>query len=1113
MDEVQRETPETRHDAFISYSQAADGQMARSVQQGLERLAKPWFRLRAMNVFRDKTGLSVTEELWPTIRRALLASRHLVLLLSPQAANSEWVNREIECFRRTGRPIYLVLTEGELAWDPDTRSLATASGPDVVSPALSDHFREEPLWVDLRWAQGRDDLDLRHARFQEAITTLAASIHGVEKSDLATDAVREHRRTRRTAGAAITALVLLLAASITTTWIAVSASNQARVSEGVALDRLREFHTAQARDYWSEGQNLEAAFAAAQALDVPLEYDPDQEHVRQLLVQQVLRATEPLRLDERHRFEFEIAGLRTLEGRDVLLFGADGIHRVDPSGKTTRLSSSTGYIDWVARGVVGVREESAVLFVDVDDGEVLHRVEAEGRVSTAQAGELAFAVGDGVGRVWTLPEFTPVSGEIHTPSGALPHFLNDGELLVASYTSPFEGSTVWSRRDDFARGMLHPELGITQIYSSNLDLLVGLITGSQGRFTITRSLFSDAPRRTLVHHGPDESMPFDLLQGAEISESAGRIATFSRTRARLWNLAGTPTSGLLQHGDNILGMRLTDQDRRLLTWSRDKTIRSWDTQNGKLLRTVELDGTVTHVDESADEALILVHTSASNAHLFDPTLNPVGTRIAGVDGARFSSDGSAVVTFTQSGEVAWRSFEPTAHTAYVKDDGPVFAERMDLGALLVASRDALTVRNLPSLEILSTRPLKLPEREPPIELSYWREHAGVVGMHLVQIHAIEGGIDPAYTLTDDVGTPLGRLQLEHGDVSFAPQKYPGGWLLWNNTHVHVLDPDTFAPLHVLQHQELDPQSPVTAGGDPAGDDAEKLKQVMGDFLRVRNRLRRAELSESGRYALAWSNNLLSIWTLGAADSTPEPRRHSESINLACFVGDGEKHVAVVEDERVVQLDVETLEPSAEYELGARVGGVFHGPACQTIVIVEESRHMANAGDAHFAHVVSVGETPLRVRKLQHAEQIQGAGVSGDFYYVFWGRYVYLYSPRQDEPMVLKLDGDVAGVRIHQDLEHAVTWDVQGEIRVWNTRNGWLAAPPIHFGPTLENALAFESEGARYLLAVGEDGRMGTWRWAARATRPDGISYSEFVQARTGAVLDAPDRPSARTRSR
>src|SRR3712207_5686061 len=77
---------------FISYSHAADGRLAPAVQRGLHHLARPWHRRRALWIFRDQTGLSVTPALWTSIQQALDSSEYFVLMASPEAAASPWVN-------------------------------------------------------------------------------------------------------------------------------------------------------------------------------------------------------------------------------------------------------------------------------------------------------------------------------------------------------------------------------------------------------------------------------------------------------------------------------------------------------------------------------------------------------------------------------------------------------------------------------------------------------------------------------------------------------------------------------------------------------------------------------------------------------------------------------------------------------------------------------------------------------------------------------------------------------------------------------------------------------------------------------------------------------------
>lgn len=57
------------YDAFISYSHALDGSLAPALQTGLERFAKPWYRPRALRVFRDTTNLAANPGLWSSLRK------------------------------------------------------------------------------------------------------------------------------------------------------------------------------------------------------------------------------------------------------------------------------------------------------------------------------------------------------------------------------------------------------------------------------------------------------------------------------------------------------------------------------------------------------------------------------------------------------------------------------------------------------------------------------------------------------------------------------------------------------------------------------------------------------------------------------------------------------------------------------------------------------------------------------------------------------------------------------------------------------------------------------------------------------------------------------------
>ena len=74
---------------FISYSHAADSHVAVALQRGLQRFAKPWYRARALRIFRDEASLAASPHLWTSICEALDHSRFLILLASPWAASSD----------------------------------------------------------------------------------------------------------------------------------------------------------------------------------------------------------------------------------------------------------------------------------------------------------------------------------------------------------------------------------------------------------------------------------------------------------------------------------------------------------------------------------------------------------------------------------------------------------------------------------------------------------------------------------------------------------------------------------------------------------------------------------------------------------------------------------------------------------------------------------------------------------------------------------------------------------------------------------------------------------------------------------------------------------------
>jgi tetratricopeptide (TPR) repeat protein len=236
------------YDAFISYSHTADGEFAPAVQRALHAFAKPWWKLRAARVFRDDTNLAAAHDLTHSITQAIEASHFFILLASPGAALSKWVEREVRLWLASKPPenILIVLTQGAIAWN-DASDFDWAV-TDALPRALAGVFKSEPLWVDLSFARSDDQLSMCDPRFQQAIARLAARLHGKSLDDIAGEEVRAHRKTRRIAQAAFLAIGSLAVAAIAGGWLAREGQRRAEHNLAQALVAIDSVETAVAKD-------------------------------------------------------------------------------------------------------------------------------------------------------------------------------------------------------------------------------------------------------------------------------------------------------------------------------------------------------------------------------------------------------------------------------------------------------------------------------------------------------------------------------------------------------------------------------------------------------------------------------------------------------------------------------------------------------------------------------------------------------------------------------------------------------------------------------------------------------------------------------------------------
>jgi len=200
-----------RHHVFIAYSWS-DVLLASAVQRGLERLAKPWHRTRALRVFRDSTSLPAGPSLRKALRAALDDSDYLILIASRAAASSEHVHREIEYWQssRGVDKLLIGVAEGALRWSEEDGDYDEESWA-MLPESLRGAFVEEALHVDFTQL-GQQQFALEDDEFRDAIRLLAARLHGVQPAELAGREIAERRRTilyARVAGLVLVALTVV----------------------------------------------------------------------------------------------------------------------------------------------------------------------------------------------------------------------------------------------------------------------------------------------------------------------------------------------------------------------------------------------------------------------------------------------------------------------------------------------------------------------------------------------------------------------------------------------------------------------------------------------------------------------------------------------------------------------------------------------------------------------------------------------------------------------------------------------------------------------------------------------------------------------------------------
>lgn len=237
------------YDAFISYSHAWDKDVAKAFQSALQGFDRPWYRPRSLKLFRDETNLAASPHLWREIEQGLTQSRWLVVMACPSAAVSPWVRQEIRWWltHRSADTLLIGWTDGTLVWDAEGSSFDWSLTDALPQEGMAQAFGEEPRWVDLRWLRSPEQAS-SDPRLIECMAEFVAPLTGKSKDELIGDHVRQRRRTRHWAQAAVAVLTTLLLLAAAGGITAYNQRNSARAQTLVAQSRQLVAEASSIRD-------------------------------------------------------------------------------------------------------------------------------------------------------------------------------------------------------------------------------------------------------------------------------------------------------------------------------------------------------------------------------------------------------------------------------------------------------------------------------------------------------------------------------------------------------------------------------------------------------------------------------------------------------------------------------------------------------------------------------------------------------------------------------------------------------------------------------------------------------------------------------------------------
>lgn len=626
--------------AFISY-QRKDEEWAERLRNKLEhyclpssvRKERPTLPKEIRPIFRDALELS-GGVLSKEIEQALQKSKYLIVVCSPNSAQSPWVNKEIQRFIDLGREEFIIpfIIDGVPYSDnPET---------ECFPPALRTlRGEKELLGININ-EMGRD----------------AATVKVVARMfDLKFDALwQRYEREKKRRMVIIMSMIIFLVMIIGIVFLFWSKNKQLQESTMKIQESQSRFISEKVRTLIEEGDSYTALMLSLEVLPHNLD-EPERPYVAE--AEYALRSAS----------QAKTAILEITEDKiDFVTFSHDGdviIAKTDKQNFIFWDSKTGGILDTI----VNIPPQPII-----SNGEQILENNEEKYIRLLEISRCNWA------KTWNIGNYISSFIALNSNDSLVATSLDDKSFKIWSIDNPetafvFNGHSAEVRYVDFSKdgsNVVSASMDSTAILWSLKDKMKKLVLcGHTDR--VYSSVFNDDGKKIITASGDKTIKVWNILNGeclqtfrghsdkvhqANYSQDGEKVVSASYDKTiKIWNaLSGECMKTLVGHKDAVCAAKFSGDGRKIVSASWDNTVKIWDVETGRIINSWNAHKRgVRNIYLSPDEKYVMSISWEDVVNIWDAQSGRMVHSLVGHTGnvkdACFDSQGKHIITVSEDG--------------------------------------------------------------------------------------------------------------------------------------------------------------------------------------------------------------------------------------------------------------------------------------------------------------------------------------------------------------------------------------------------------------------------------------------------------------------------------